>query len=1337
MSRNILCLNGEWDFMPIYGVKSCLSMPEKIVYEEEKIRVPSSWRYVIQEGTPFCKSGFGMVDEFQPFNMFQYPEKWSKADTALYRRTFTVSDDMLEGRVFLRFDGIMQTSCIYLNNKKVALWDEAYLPLKVDVTGFVKKDGSENELIVVCSTFEEVVTPLGQAKSLGLEGSWFGSLGRGIWQDVFLESCPGTYIDDIYIKTSFRNKNIETTVSITNKFTYSRNLDAEIIISDTNEIAKTIACKNIKIESDLSLTVHLADGWDDPELWMPDNPHLYEMKVLLYEDNREIDSKTVRFGFREVWMEGYKFIINSTRINLRGDSWHFQGAIQQNKEYALNWYLMCKENGRNCIRLHAEPYPEYYLEAADEAGILIMDETAIYGSGKSMDADHPVFIDRCKKHVERLVRRDRNHPSVVVWSLQNEMRWVDGRDVFKLYIPEMMQIIRESDSSLRPIILDGDNRLISKENAEIESMHYNVDGTIDQWEKKHPLFFGEHGGWWYICPQNSSAYTGLKAYLGFDECVSGIALKEKLFVEYARKKDVTGISTFNLVHYMMKSMPEEDVILEWDRLDTPGCKPKVLRKHSLTLNNGLLKDYPLYTPNASLEVLRDSHRAVAIIPSEYNSSFFDDKEIMRGFDIYNDTLHAQNCKVDITVSREEGEVIYQESFDFIQGPGVRESIHISFNPPKLVKPAKLLTEAVLYHNNVEMYKLKKTYRFYPGILKLQNIDTKGKSIVYWGGNESYNIISTLIPSCVQIDNPGEIISSKYDVVIVGSYVNARADAHQDVIGRYMEDGGVIVQLEQFKFAPGNLTLSKQPFFSAHINDSDHRILEGLTDDDFIFWKPYIREELPENIIEQCFRKPVKGDINILLECSAGDYGDGGDLWTPLVEYGYKKGTMILNQLELVDNFDSVPQVCLLLRNIIEYAVSLRTRRKSETALLAIAGSRIYEFIGKLGLEFNVISSESDFDPYKIIIADVNSIDENSLGKLSDFAKNGGRVVILPTQKDKEAILSNLLKCPVRISNIPTYQLNKTGNNDIVKGISIFDLFGFEKVNFSPRLVENHTICENTVEIQNGRNLLTSVNGTPWYDYYVRNIPDEYCRIALMDINKNRRSPNMPYLVEKQHGSGSFIVSQVWIDPENEKSIRIYSRILANLGGFLNSNMLSYHKGDRDYSVDYLMTLPHEECTDYQKAEEYYSDKDFSLNNLGEGLYGWMKKVEKDAQEGFINVHDSSGRTYFFTCFVDYIKGKYAGTSQPGPLKCKIEIDINCSFKLWINGSLVKEHCSTLPGIERVTVDDVVLISGLNRVVVMDKADGEDIKFRPIFKSVDGDYIDNIKYRSTIDEIEPK
>ncbi|MNC31287.1 Beta-glucuronidase [compost metagenome] len=331
---------------------------------------------------------------------------------------------------------------------------------------------------------------------------------------------------------------------------------------------------------------------------------------------------------------------------------------------------MCRQAGVNSIRLHAEPYPSDYLRIADEEGMLIVDETAIYGSSKSMDANHPAFIANCKAHVHRLVQRDKNHPSVILWSVQNEMRWVDGRDGYKQHIPGLMELMRELDST-RPIMVEGDNRLLSKELTEVESRHYNIDGTISQWDRSVPLTFGEHGGWWYICPQNSSMYVGLGAYRDTDASAAGLAQKERLFVEYARRQGVSGISTFNFVHYFMRAMPDQDIVLPPADLTAPGPKPAIIPAYSLSLNNGLLpEEYPAYEVNPSFAIMAEAFKPVTMIAAEYNRCFFDDSLIRRSFDVYNDTLAEQAVTIECTV-QQGGRVVHTLAFNFRQEPAER------------------------------------------------------------------------------------------------------------------------------------------------------------------------------------------------------------------------------------------------------------------------------------------------------------------------------------------------------------------------------------------------------------------------------------------------------------------------------------------------------------------------------------------------------------------------------------------------------------------------------------------------------------------------------------------
>ena len=308
---------------------------------------------------------------------------------------------------------------------------------------------------------------------------------------------------------------------------------------------------------------------------------------------------------------------------------------------------------------------------------------------------------------------------------------------------------------------------------------------------------------------------------------------------------------------------------------------------------------------------------------------------------------------------------------------------------------------------------------------------------------------------------------------------------------------------------------------------------------------------------------------------------------------------------------------------------------------------------------------------------------------------------------------------------------------MTSGISICDLFRYEKVFLSPRMVVNTVICENAVNVKGAEGLLSSVTGTPWYDYYIRDLNSEYSRIALVAMNKEKQEKPLSYLIEKKVGKGSAVVSQISTDHQNEKDKRVYSRMIANLGGFVNGNAFSYVKQDKDYSVEYFMTLPWQNYHDYEKTEAYYTDKEYSLNNLGEGLYGWMKKVERNPEDGFIHIPNSAGTINFFTCFIDYLKDPCTDEEQSGQDKCSIEIQSNSSLKVWMNGELIKVFDETPLVSEPIIIKNVTITRGINRFVIAAKAGNEDIKIRPIFKTTDCKILDNIRYQLTIDEVDPK
>lgn len=1324
------CLNGEWDFMPLYGQGTGCELPADLIYEEQKVQVPSSWRSSYER---LPGKNFGVIPEhdYAPYDLFHYPKEWAQAEAGVLHRIFRVPQDMaVKGmRIFLRMDGIMQKAAIYLDHHLIAVWDDGYLPLSVEITEFITNN-AEHDLHVVCGSFDKVDIPSGQKKITGLSGSWFGSIARGIWQDVYLECRPDVSIADLSIRTSVRANRLEVDAAVIHPSVRSLKTSYKAVLyvreNDNTESSPILQAEADSLDvsdQEYSSRLTFCLDWKDAKYWNPEQPNLYKLELLLFAGGEVIDRLEERFGFREIWTEGSQFILNGTPINLRGDSWHFQGAIQQTREYVRNWYSMCKEAGVNCVRLHAAPHPTYYLDIADEMGMLIVDETAIYGSSKSMAADHPDYIANCKAHVRRLVERDRNHPSIILWSLQNEMRWVDGRDIFKQHIPCMMDLIRELDPT-RPIIVEGDNRLLSRDLTDVESRHYNIDGTIDGWDRKVPLIFGEHGGWWYVCPQNSSMYVGLRAYQNTDECVKGLAEKERLFVEYARRQGVSGISTFNFAHYFMRAMPERDIVLSPSDLNTAGPKPKVIPKYSLTLNNGLLpKEYPLYMKNPSFPIMEASFKPATMIPAEYNHSFFDDEPILRSFDVYNDTFHACNTRIEIEVYQEDN-LLHREQLEFYQDPADHRLVKISWNPEPVSIKSSMQLHAVMFHNNKPVHELNLQYKLYPSSMKSEPIMVE-RPVVFMGRGHEFHIMNKLLPGCTQV-LPNQIKDLSQDhLLIVGSNLEDE-DGLEMSLQQYVDKGGRLLLLEQQHLSLGTLVISRQDFLRAHASSYTHPVLQGLDHDDFMFWDEKINENGPTPIIHAAFEKPIKGHFNMLLECSAGDFGDGGDLWTPLLEYRGRSGLFIANQLQIMDQFYKVPAACQLLRNMVAYAANTETSTVRTGAFVEPGGSA-EQFLQSISLSFDVLehSTSELLQDYGLLCVEPQFLlNSDTAAVLNEYAHNGGKIMVLPAEPGQDAALSKLLNRSVSIMQHETYHVEADYHMSATQGLSPVDLFGFDKVFLSPREVVNRPLASYSLKADNVSALCTSVEGTAWKDYFVNEHTSEYSRLALVELNKEKARPAGEFVIQTNTEQGLIVLSQLLLEEKSDKSIRLYTRLLANLGATFNDRLLSGTKGDQHWSVEKVMALPCKPWVNYEEMKAYYTDPEFSLNNLGEGLYGWMLKKERSPSDGAFLIKNHGGERWFMSCFVELLSTECH--SDHGTISGKLKTNTNCTFEMYMNGNLVPDPAN-----------HIELQTGINRLIAIVHGSAEELRFGMVFMNDDGSYMKNLRYSLTLDEVEPK
>lgn len=1399
--RNSLCLNGEWDFMPLYDQPQSRKLPENIVYDQHKVQVPSSWRRTYKQGTG---RSFGNIPEYGyvPMDLYDYPKEWDAAEAGVLHRSFRLPDHMAGQRIVLRLDGIMQKAVIYLDREEIAVWEDGYLPLRLDITSRVQAD-REHHLHVVCGSFDRVTLPSGSQKVTGLTGSWFGTVCRGIWQDVYLEGYPELSLEDVSIRTSVRKGKLEvhaiaggasTEIEHNSREMEQNTVQVSLVVRELGVLSgnghhveyaqaslthpapnPVLAANAAAVPVDGAviqlprLCENERDGvayrasfildWTDAHQWSPDSPFLYRAELELLVDERVIDRCHITFGFREFWCEGPQFVLNGIPVNLRGDSWHFQGGVQQTEAYIRNWYRMCRSVGVNSIRLHAEPYPEDYVRIADEEGMLIVDETAIYGSGKSMQSDHPAYLENCRNHVRRLVQRDKNHPSVILWSVQNEMRWVDGRDAFKTHIPGLMAAIRGLDPT-RPILAEGDNRLLSKEDTEVESRHYNIDGTIGQWDRDVPLTFGEHGGWWYICPQNSSMYVGLRAYCGTDESTAGLAEKERLFVEYARRQGVSGISTFNFAHYFMRAMPDRDVILPPagpGELGQPGVKPKRIPAYSLTLNNGLLpEEYPAYSPNPAFAIMARAFKPATIIAAEYNRCFYDDAPVHRSFDVYNDTLAAQDVRVECKI-RQRGKLVHEQSFDFRQAPAEHQIISLQWTPESVDAEERAELTAQLMHDGQLVHELRIEYRLVSARLRRDAVEV-GREAFFWGPAGEYDMIRRMIPECAAIERESLARLPADSLLIIGTYAEDADGWLEAQLKAFVERGGRLILLEQNQLSLGKLTLSRRPFIRAHAGSYSHPVLKGIGDEDLMFWHEELREEGPLPIIHAAFEKPVIGDFTLLLECGAGDFGDGGDLWSPLVEYRSGTGMFIASQLDLMANVARVPQACLLLRNLIAYAGRADVAGAGETArtvALVRAGGAAAAFLDKLRLNYTALGEAAPLmapagaaaaqgvpaqgiapapdagghgrraamppgQGFGLLVAEACLLEAPGAAEaVRRHAEAGGRVLVLPAEGPQQAALARLLDRPVRVAPHEAYHL-AADDGAAMRSISPVDLFGYDKVFLSPRDVVNRVLASHKIEALGTEVLCRSVEGTAWKDYFVNGYTAEYSRLALVELNRAKAVPAGAFVIEAKIGEGSVVCSQLLPDPGSDKALRLYSRLLANLGAAFDDGLLTSEKGDAQWAVEAVMALPCPPHVDYGAMKAYHTDPEFSLNNLGEGLYGWMQKKERRPDDGMLRIADAGDTPWFLSCFI-LVPGKENEMRQG-----KLRINTETSFEIYINGEKFSKP-----------EQEIILKGGLNRLIAVVRGTVGDLLFGMTFLNRDGTYMKDLAFRLTLDEVEPK
>ncbi|ANW96212.1 beta-galactosidase [Wenyingzhuangia fucanilytica] len=340
-----------------------------------------------------------------------------------YRKSFDlplVDDDK---KVFVEFEAAMSHSVIWINGVEVAMHKGGYLPVVIDATKYIVKGQTNTIAVRLNNTDNPLTGPKPLAK---LDFNMYGGLYRNAWLSVkdklyishpaIANKVAGGGVFITYPKVSKDLSEIAIKTNVVNEFTSDKTIKVTQKILFDNKEVQSKTTSDISIQSGKDIDVSMNITLPNAKLWSPKQPNLYSLETSIIVDGNIIDQETTRFGIRKFEFKNKELFINGEKTFLRGVNRHqeypFVGyALSDNAQYRDAKKI--KDAGFNYIRLSHYPQSPSFLDACDELGLVVLD--AILGWQYYLDNDQ--FRAYCYKSAEQLIRRDRNHPSVLAWEV--------------------------------------------------------------------------------------------------------------------------------------------------------------------------------------------------------------------------------------------------------------------------------------------------------------------------------------------------------------------------------------------------------------------------------------------------------------------------------------------------------------------------------------------------------------------------------------------------------------------------------------------------------------------------------------------------------------------------------------------------------------------------------------------------------------------------------------------------------------------------------------------------------------------------------------------------------
>ncbi|MEX0685118.1 MAG: glycoside hydrolase family 2 TIM barrel-domain containing protein [Balneolales bacterium] len=472
-------LNGQWKFNLVQKPEDRPAEFFEVGFDDsnwDMIQVPSNWEV---EG-----HGVAIYSNIRyPFEIadLRAPHDWNPVGS--YRRVFNVPDDWEHRQVFINFDGVSSAFYIWINGERVGYSQGSRTPAEFEISEYLKE--GDNQIAVEVYRWSD---------GSYLEDQDFWRL-SGIFRDVYLYSTDDVHLRD-YVVTSTLDDNYQNGIfnlsGEISKFNNSTNNTVSVGVELFNANNELVHQQNVSINAgdDLS-SFDLGEAEiSSPNQWTAETPYLYDLFITLFDEQNNILAVVPqKVGFRRIEIADGRIRVNGQDIRLKGVNRHehnqYTGQYVR-KQAMIDDIILMKQNNINAVRTSHYPNHPLWYELCDIYGLYVLNEGNIetheFGTRpNNLLANDSDWKDPMIDRVKRMVVRDRNHPSVIIWSLGNESG--DGPNMEAVY-----NWVKENDPS-RLFHYEGTTASYGSKpafHADFASEMYATPEDCEKWIEENP-----------------------------------------------------------------------------------------------------------------------------------------------------------------------------------------------------------------------------------------------------------------------------------------------------------------------------------------------------------------------------------------------------------------------------------------------------------------------------------------------------------------------------------------------------------------------------------------------------------------------------------------------------------------------------------------------------------------------------------------------------------------------------------------------------------------------------------------------------------------------------------